>query len=856
MSKHDNRFINLKNNGYLQARNAADSADIDIIRLNASNIIELASIPVVGGQALLTAATGANNTLSNLGLTAINSNLNSGVTETLDLGSSTRLWRDLYVGSTNGVGIRMHLGAFETGRLGSNQTTPSGVVQTTALTNFWPNGGTELPVSVNTRNNSTNNTVATADLFLETGNKTIGTASSGSIQLRTGTATGTRGKIRLQDGSHGQANQVWTSSDANGSGSWRSIQTGVKNYLGIVNNNNLNGNFELGTTEGWTLSHSTIDPTTKVPNQASGSWTAASGNLSIAAVTSGNQLAGNYSLSLASSATTVAGDMLISNPFTIDKEDQAKPLTFQFYYQAAANATNGNFSGTSSSTFSVQVYDVTNNVWIQPTGTFGMNQSFGVGYCTGTFQTSSNSTQYRLAISVANATGAGLGGPITMYFDDFSLGPQTVSIGPAVTDWQSYTPNLIGANSVAYTNQATTGFYRRVGKNIEIQILTTFSGAPGSGTAFFRYTLPAGVVVDSSALPASLNSSFGSAISLTAGLYYIGTPFNDSSTTIAVAGQANGNYWGATQPNTFANGNTISIRASIPVVGWSSNVQMSSDTDTRVVAFKGASNPGQTFPSGASTQVSVSTVNINTHGTYASNAYTIPVSGIYNVQFLADFNSALTGLVVAQYKINGGSAISIGASTNLTQYTNVGSAQQLALNAGDVLTFFVQNSTAGTITLDSATINVSRLSGPSVIAASESVNARYTSTAGTSVSSTTSVIPFANKSFDSHNAWTSNNTFTCPISGIYCVSATITSVANVPVNSQLQVAVRKNGSGVYANLGNSRGAGVTAALIASGTTLVNCLAGETIQIIGYADTTVALDTSAQSNNVSILRVGN
>jgi hypothetical protein len=44
--------ILLRNNQYLRGRNAGDTADIDIAKVNASNQIELASVPVVGGVAL------------------------------------------------------------------------------------------------------------------------------------------------------------------------------------------------------------------------------------------------------------------------------------------------------------------------------------------------------------------------------------------------------------------------------------------------------------------------------------------------------------------------------------------------------------------------------------------------------------------------------------------------------------------------------------------------------------------------------------------------------------------------------------------------------------------------------------
>ena len=83
---------------------------------------------------------------------------------------------------------------------------------------------------------------------------------------------------------------------------------GPKNYVTY-------GNFENGLSTGWSLSHTTLS--SNIPNQASGSWTSAAGTLSTSIVSSG-QLAGLYSLSLASSAATTAGDMLVSQAYTIE----------------------------------------------------------------------------------------------------------------------------------------------------------------------------------------------------------------------------------------------------------------------------------------------------------------------------------------------------------------------------------------------------------------------------------------------------------------------------------------------------------------------------------------------------------
>jgi len=67
----------------------------------------------------------------------------------------------------------------------------------------------------------------TGDINIETGQTAGDNANSGSITLKTGFAEfGTRGSIRLQDGSQGTAGHVWTSTGTDGTGSWQAPSGG------------------------------------------------------------------------------------------------------------------------------------------------------------------------------------------------------------------------------------------------------------------------------------------------------------------------------------------------------------------------------------------------------------------------------------------------------------------------------------------------------------------------------------------------------------------------------------------------------------------------------------------------------
>jgi hypothetical protein len=217
---------------------------------------------------------------------------------------------------------------------------------------------------------------------------------------------------------------AWVPFGGSGSG-------GSKNYFTDYLNNPGNGNFELGSTAGWTLAHTAltgVNPTS-VATPGTGfdsthGGTPAAGTLSFTTVAVG-QLAGLFSGSLDSTAASTAGDMLISKPFTIDKEDQLKVISFSFSYEAISGTFN--FSGTSANTFAIWVYDVTNGAWIQPAGVYSMIQGSGVGVASGTFQTTNNSTEYQLALIDINATP----GAYDLYVDDFVLGPNAINFGPA-----------------------------------------------------------------------------------------------------------------------------------------------------------------------------------------------------------------------------------------------------------------------------------------------------------------------------------------------------------------------------------------------------------------------------------------
>ena len=269
----------------------------------------------------------------------------------------------------------------------------------------------------------------------------------------------------------------WMLVGGTGSGSG----SGSKNYLttytastssGVPNVGN--GNFELGSTTGWSLAHSaltssvpsTLATATNAFSSAGGvhGGSAASANLTLATVTGGSQISGSYSGSLVSSSTSVAGDMMISSAFNIDASDQNQVLTIGFDYKVVSGTFN--LSGTSSNSFALYIYDVTNAAWIQPAGVYGMVQSSGVGHVFATFQSTSNTTQYQVALVNINSIATSY----SLTLDDLSVGPNPGNQGIIATP---NTFTVLTTGSGTYTPPVGT---------YQIKVRAVGGGSGGAGT--------------------------------------------------------------------------------------------------------------------------------------------------------------------------------------------------------------------------------------------------------------------------------------------------------------------------------------------------------------------------------------
>lgn len=570
-----------------------------------------------------------------------------------------------------------------------------------------------------------------------------------------------------------------------------------------------------------------------------------------------------FNLQLTKSAANAQGQGFISSVLTIDREDVAKVLTGTFSYEVVSGTID--LSGASTQSLEIWVYNVTANQWIQPAGFRGMNQSSGVGQVTFTFQTDGTAAnvQYRIAVITAQTSASAY----VVNFNDFKIGPQTVPIvqlrNPAGTiiATGSLTPpsGYLYCDGTAVSRTGYSELFAAIG--------TTYGVGDGSTT--FNIPDLRGIF----ARGAGTNPSNASNTTTMGNRQLDDFKAHvHTSTPIQVAGgtfTSSGNYLGqngspVAGPGTQSTGGTETRPANVGVayhICFSSGyVQTSNDTDTRVVAFR-AVNPGASttsVPTGTAGTViaNLTTVTADTHGAWnsATSTYTIPVSGYYRITNSVYTNSSAMTVNVG-IRVNG-----VGYSEFNSTYsaTNTTVAGQLVnfFSAGTTIqpaTYHSLGTTQAYGSFNPTAFTIERLSGPSVIAANESVNASCWVSANFAASPTVP-INFDSKEFDSHNAVTPSSTawkFTAPVSGIYQVSA----VLNWTTATTSYVHIYKNGS-IYKALGTYN---VVGAVQGIGSTDLRLNAGDYIDVRVGPGATVqggALNASSASSNISIKRVGN
>ena len=173
---------------------------------------------------------------------------------------------------------------------------------------------------------------------------------------------------------------------------------------------------------------------------------------------------------------------------------------------------------------------------------------------------------------------------------------------------------------------------------MEVSGRVSLSGAPNA--ASLTVNLPSGFSIDTTKLAATTSTKqlglltwFDAAIpSNQTGLVIYSSTTADLLEGQRLSSASNHDIAPITQtvPKTFASGDQIDFTFSVPILGWSSTVQMSNDTDTRVVAARLSGDPASAT---ANNPIIFPTSDFDTHGAYnaTTGIYTAPVPGYYHI---------------------------------------------------------------------------------------------------------------------------------------------------------------------------------------------------------------------------------
>jgi hypothetical protein len=549
----------------------------------------------------------------------------------------------------------------------------------------------------------------------------------------------------------------------------------------------------------------------------------------------------------------------VATDITIDLADQAKILTVSFDYEV--------LSGTYA-TGDLTVYLIADPagtpVVIQPAGYQVQAATAGTKMRQiATFQTQATGQTYRVCFHVASTSALAY----SLAIDNVVVGPQTVQYGAPVTDWVDYTPVWTASvSNPSIGNGTLAGKYRRVGGNHEVAITVILGTTTTIGSGNYFFSTPSSI--DTTKLASSdvrgigtayvLNSTIAGSIGevefASSNTVLIATPAitttNNTGNALGIIGSS---YPGGGTGSTAKANDVYVLRFSYPVLGLSSTVQMSNDTDTRVVAARAS---GGSSAYGAGGILQYNSVTYDTHGAITTGAgwkFTAPVSGYYRVQLSA--TRSTSGVQSHVVYVSG--VIYQFVMTNVSGTTSyMSGATTVYLNAGQYLDIRTDNAA----TIEVGVITVERLSGTSAIAATETVAVRATISAGQSIANgAAATVIYNSKAFDTHGAFNaSTGVFTVPVSGKYLISAQIRFAAGTwSVGASCALNPFKTGNqfgSVYWDNQNSTFSRIPEAW---NTWTIDALAGDTlyVQAVNNLGSLQSLVASA-SNHIEIFRIGN
>ncbi len=546
----------------------------------------------------------------------------------------------------------------------------------------------------------------------------------------------------------------------------------------------------------------------------------------------------------------------VSYDMSLPLQYRAKALTVSVPYIV----NSGTFVAGTSSTDSdliVYFYDITNSKLVEPSSFKFLSNSTTVSDSVqATVQFDSNCTSFRLIFHCASTSASAY----VLKMDTISVGPANYQYGTPVTDWQSYTPTL-STVSGTITNSIPVGKYRRVGDTLQVKAAITFSAAAGTYGSLYL-SLPSGLSIDTTKLSYISHTPgtdfFGDGHIIGTDASQVVITYGGAATNVAiqVVRTASGTNPVATpdavlSQTTFNANDGLDLQFSVPIQGWSSSVQTSDQTDTRVVSTKVfKSSQTGVNPNNSTVQLTLDSTVYDKSGMFSSASggrIIIQTPGVYKVTYgtMVSGTNVLANdyyLVLQKNGTNTGFAPYYRgiASTAFS----MGFSDEIELIAGDILTIGLVgagNNSVSTLTTYNQ-LTATRISGPSAISATETVAFRYTSSSGQSIPTGDTIINFNTKDYDTHGAVTVGASwkFTAPIAGKYNFSCYVQNTAQTFTAGNSFLATLYKNNGASSSRIGGQGIQVTSSQQAfvGGSGDLNLLAGDTVDLrIGHQEGT-------------------
>jgi hypothetical protein len=533
----------------------------------------------------------------------------------------------------------------------------------------------------------------------------------------------------------------------------------------------------------------------------------------------------------------------ISYDFSIDAADKAQIQKISFDYETSSSYADGDIR--------LYVYDVTNAVLIDITNRDLAATAYGK--YVGEFQTSSNSTSYRLILHVSSTNA----GAYTVKFDNVFVGPQVSVKGPIVTDWISFTPTGDWVSNSTYT-----GKYRRVGDCLEGDITVDLTGAPTA--AILDFTLPSGLSVDTNKMAVS-TSSTGTTLGVvwlqdadTAANNQIGTIVPSSDAT-QVRVRANAGSVSSTVPFTWATGDRVRAKFTVPILGWSSNVVMSEDAGNRQISALARGTTGVSITSSIVT-IPFDTEVYDTSSSYepSTGIFTCPETGYYDISWrvaTANISQSTSQSFYTFINRSGSVGFNVrgsqdwGAGVSRT-FTSVGSLDGFYAVKGDLIwiSAFSDVTVAATTSSSTNFFSVSKRSSPQTISSSDEVHLFVRDTVGGAIGTADTDVIFSEVMRDTHGAYNvSTGIFTCPRSGVYTLNTTVSSAAvTYATTNRFKVEAVVNGTGYVLPSWSTDGNGSSSVKAGGGGMSFYLSQGQTIKITSASSVATTASTSASA----------